>query len=41
MDNKYYIKRNINNQVPKLIIDNISFLDQNFKLGTYEDDLIY
>lgn len=39
MDNKYYIKRNINNQVTKITNENIKFLDNNFKLETSEEDL--
>lgn len=39
MDVKFYIKRNINNQVAKITKDNITFLDNNFKLGTNEEDL--
>lgn len=39
MDYKYYIKRNINNQVAKITNENILFLDKNFKLETIEEDL--
>lgn len=41
MDNKYYIKRNFNNQVAKITENNISFFEKNFKIETIETNIEY